>query len=56
MNQQDQNIRALALAVINVEKQAVEALTEQVNEQFVKACHLMLSCNCLLYTSDAADE
>ncbi|WP_349432474.1 KpsF/GutQ family sugar-phosphate isomerase [Methylomarinum sp. Ch1-1] len=44
MNQQDQNIRALALAVINVEKQAVEALTEQVNEQFVKACHLMLSC------------
>ncbi len=44
MNQQDQNIKALGLAVINVESQAVEALTEQINEQFVKACRLMLSC------------
>ncbi len=40
----DQNIKALGLAVINVERQAVEALTEQINEEFVKACHLMLSC------------
>ena len=44
MNQHDQNIKALGLAVIHVESQAVEALAEQINEQFVKACHLMLHC------------
>ena len=44
MNQHDQNIKALGLAVIHVESQAVEALAEQINEQFVKACHLMLDC------------
>lgn len=44
MNSQDQNIKALGLAVINVERQAVEALAEQINDQFVKACQLMLAC------------
>lgn len=41
---QDQNIRALALAVIHTEAQAVSALAEQINEQFVQACRLMLAC------------
>lgn len=41
---QDQNIRALALAVIHTEAQAVTALAEQINEQFVQACRLMLAC------------
>lgn len=43
MSQREQ-IKALALAVIEVEQQAVQALTEQINEQFVKACELMLAC------------
>lgn len=41
---QPEQIKALALAVIEVEQQAVQALTEQINEQFVKACELMLAC------------
>lgn len=43
MTQQEQ-IKALALAVIDVETQAVQALAEQINAQFVKACQLMLAC------------
>ncbi len=41
---QDQNIQALALAVIHAEAQAVIALADQVNQQFVQACHLILAC------------
>ena len=41
---QDQNIQALALAVIHTEAQAVIALANQINQQFVDACHLMLAC------------
>lgn len=41
---QDQNIQALALAVIHTEAQAVIALADQINQQFVDACHLMLAC------------
>jgi arabinose-5-phosphate isomerase len=41
---QDQNIQTLALAVINAEAQAVIALADQINQQFVDACHLILAC------------
>ena len=41
---QDQNFQALALAVIQAEAQAVAALSQQINEQFVHACQLMLAC------------
>ncbi len=40
----DQDIQALALAVIQAEAQAVVALAEQINDQFVHACRLMLAC------------
>lgn len=41
---QDQNIQALALAVIHTEAQAVIALADQINQAFVHACQLMLAC------------
>ncbi|WP_031433946.1 KpsF/GutQ family sugar-phosphate isomerase [Methylomarinum vadi] len=44
MKQNDQDIMTLALAVINVEREAVEALAERIDADFVKACHLMLAC------------
>lgn len=37
-------IQALGLAVIQVEMEAVQALTERVNSEFVSACELMLLC------------
>ncbi|WP_246535009.1 KpsF/GutQ family sugar-phosphate isomerase [Methylomonas paludis] len=40
----DQEIRLLALAVIQTEAQAVAALAEQINAEFVSACRLMLAC------------
>ncbi|MDD4913857.1 MAG: KpsF/GutQ family sugar-phosphate isomerase [Methylococcales bacterium] len=40
----DRDIKALALAVIQAEAQAVAALGQQINEQFVYACRLMLAC------------
>lgn len=40
----DLNLKALGLAVIKTELQAVSALQEKINEQFVQACHLMLEC------------
>lgn len=40
----DLNIQALALAVIQAEAQAIIALSEQINAQFVYACRLMLAC------------
>ena len=40
----DQNIQALALAVIQDEAKAILALASQINAQFVQACRLMLAC------------
>ena len=40
----DQNIQALALAVIQDEAKAIMALTAQINAEFVHACRLMLAC------------
>ncbi|MDD2759430.1 MAG: KpsF/GutQ family sugar-phosphate isomerase [Methylomonas sp.] len=40
----DQNFQALALAVIQTEMQAVAKLAERIDEQFTKACHLLLAC------------
>ena len=40
----DQNIQALALAVIQDEAKAILALSTQINAQFVHACRLMLAC------------
>ncbi len=40
----DLNLKALGLAVIKTELQAVSALQDKINEQFVQACHLMLEC------------
>ncbi len=39
-----QRIRALGLAVIQVEAQTVQALSERVNQDFVSACELMFNC------------
>lgn len=39
-----EQIKALAKAVIETETQAIIALTERINEDFVKACHYMLAC------------
>jgi arabinose-5-phosphate isomerase len=44
MKLHDEKLRALGLAVIQVETQAVAALAEQINEQFVLACKLMFAC------------
>jgi arabinose-5-phosphate isomerase len=40
----DQELRALALAVIQVEAQAVAALAERIDEHFTAACRLMFAC------------
>ncbi len=40
----DQDIKALAAAVIQTEMQAVAKLNERIDDQFVKACHLLLAC------------
>jgi arabinose-5-phosphate isomerase len=40
----DQNIQALALAVIQDEAKAIMALKEQINAEFVYACRLILAC------------
>mgnify|MGYP000140751810 CR=1 FL=1 len=40
----DNNLKNLGLAVINAELEAVSALAERINDDFVKACHLMLAC------------
>lgn len=40
----DQNIQALALAVIQTEMQAVAALAARIDHQFVAACRLLLAC------------
>ena len=42
--EQDNDIRELALAVIQTEAQAIQGLTAQINQQFVHACRLILAC------------
>jgi arabinose-5-phosphate isomerase len=44
MKLHDDKLRALGLAVIQVETQAVAALAEQINAEFVSACKLMFKC------------
>jgi len=44
MKLHDQKLRELGLAVIQVETQAIAALAEQINDDFVLACKLMFSC------------
>lgn len=43
-NLHDQNLKKLALAVIKTEKDAISALVSRIDDNFVKACHLMLNC------------
>jgi len=43
-NLHDQNLKKLALAVIKTETDAVSALVSRIDDDFVKACHLMLNC------------
>ena len=40
----DQNLKALGIAVIKAEAQAIMALEQRINDDFVQACHLMLNC------------
>ncbi len=44
MNLHDQKLRELGLAVIRVEAQAISALAEQINDDFVTACKLLFAC------------
>ncbi len=44
MTVNDLNLKTLGLAVIKTELQAISALQERINDQFVQACHLMLEC------------
>ena len=39
-----QQIRALALAVIETEAAAVSALSARINDQFIDACDYLLAC------------
>jgi arabinose-5-phosphate isomerase len=44
MKLDDEKLRALGLAVIQVETQAIAALAEQINDNFALACRLMFAC------------
>lgn len=44
MKLNDQKLRELGLAVIQVEAQAINALAEQINDNFVVACKLLFVC------------
>lgn len=44
MKLNDQKLRDLGLAVIQVETEAIAALAEQINDNFVAACKLMFNC------------
>ncbi|KAF3977323.1 MAG: KpsF/GutQ family sugar-phosphate isomerase [Methylococcales symbiont of Iophon sp. n. MRB-2018] len=44
MRKKDQRLKQLGLAVIKTEMQAVSALQDRINDDFVKACRLMLNC------------
>ena len=41
----DQKLRELGLAVIQVEAEAINALAEQINDNFVGACKLLFNCS-----------
>lgn len=45
MKLDDQKLRDLGLAVIQVEAQAISALAEQINDQFIAACKLLYNCS-----------
>lgn len=40
----DQKLQTLARKVIDIEREAVEALSARIDEQFIRACHHMLAC------------
>jgi arabinose-5-phosphate isomerase len=44
MKLDDQKLRDLGLAVIQVEAQAISALAEQINDQFIAACKVLYNC------------
>jgi arabinose-5-phosphate isomerase len=44
MKLHDEKLRALGLAVIQVETQAIAALADQINDNFILACKLMFAC------------
>lgn len=44
MSKEAEKLRALGLAVIKTESQAITALLKQINDSFVQACELMLKC------------
>jgi arabinose-5-phosphate isomerase len=44
MKLNDEKLRKLGLAVIQVETQAIAALADQINDDFVMACKLMFNC------------
>lgn len=44
MQVDDQNLKALGLAVIKTEAEAVNALLARIDDKFIQACHLMLNC------------
>jgi arabinose-5-phosphate isomerase len=44
MKLHDQKLRELGLAVIQVEAQAINALAQQINDNFVAACKLLFAC------------
>ena len=44
MKIQEHDIRELGLSVIKLETEAITALAEQINENFVTACKLMMQC------------
>ncbi|MEK8019611.1 MAG: KpsF/GutQ family sugar-phosphate isomerase [Candidatus Parabeggiatoa sp.] len=44
MSEQTEKLRALGLAVIHTEVQAISALTARIDERFVQACEFMLEC------------
>ena len=44
MKLDDQKLRELGLAVIQVEAQAISALAEQINDRFIAACKLLFNC------------
>ncbi len=45
MNINEHKLRDLALAVIQIETQSIAALSHQINDEFVTACHLMFNCS-----------
>lgn len=44
MGEHQEKLRALGLAVVQTERQAIEALEARINDDFVRACELCLGC------------